>query len=344
MIRQTAKIRAKKIYIACSFVLLLFFMTACALQTQGLRQEPLHENTALRGYSEQLCYTFDCENEQFCSLFQDEGVAYCLTYTQDTEDTQNAKDAKKTYHILQLERDKLIEQSRFSAALQLCQKDQLNQTRAGDYSFTAQCPGDGYLYLVGKNSTGLVRVVFRLFPEEDKYDVVLGDGRRKFRIKDIKFAANGNIYLIESERIYRYDKFNHVFHYERDTFPFGKNCNFVTGNRYYFFVAKGSIYATKKERDYNVQRYIKNGRLTDQNDPAYADASDRIYVADFNGIMSCMADGCLWEMVVPGTDMQGFDSEHITLLALIPAEQAAYFTAVTDNRDGWVRIYAYFND
>lgn len=338
MMRQMPKTHVKKIYIVCSFVLLLFFMTACALQTQGQRQEPLRENTALRKYREQLCYTFDRENEQFSSLFQDEGTAYCLTYTQDT------KAPKRTYHILQLERDEVCEQSRFSAALQLCQNNYLNRTKAGDYWYTAQCPGDGYLYLVGKDSVGIVKRVFRLFPEEDKYDVVLGDKIQRFHVKNIKFSTNGNIYLIGNDRLYRYDRINNVYHYERDTFPFTKNCNFVAGNRYYFFVTKGSIYSTKKERDYNVQNYIKNDRLTDKSDPAYADASDRIYVADFNGIMSCRADGCLWEMIVPGTDMQGFDSGHTTLRALVPAKQETYYTAVTDNGDGWIKIYAYFND
>lgn len=345
MVRQMAKIRFQKIYIVCSVVLLLFFMTACSLQAQ--RQEPLRENTALRRYREQLCYTFDRENKQFSSLFQDEGTAYCLTYTQDTEDTKNTIYPKRTYHILQLGKDEVCEQSRFSASLQLCQKIQLNRTKAGNYLYTAQCPGDGYLYLVGKDPTGHVRIVFRLFPEKDKYDVVLGDNRkREYTFRDVKIAANGNIYLFvyESGYLMRFDRFNHVFHYVRDAFPFGTNYNFVAGNRYYFFVTKGSVYSTKIERDYNVQHYIRNDRLTDQNDPVYVDASDRIYVADFNGIMSCMADGYLWEMIVPGTDMQGFDSEHTTLLTLVPAEQETYFTAVTDNRDGWVRIYAYFND
>lgn len=340
MMRQMTKIRFQKIYIVCNVVLLLFFMTACSLQTQ--RQEPLRENTELRKYREQLCYTFDRENEQFSSLFQDEGTAYCLMYTQDTGNT------KKTYHILQLDKDEVCEQSRFSASLQHCQKNQLNKASTGNYlNYTAQCPGDGYLYLVGKDPAGLVRMVFRLFPEIDKYDVVLGDNRKRdFTIKDVKIAANGNIYLWanESGYLFRFDRVNHVFHYVRNSFPSGNNYNFVTGNRYYFFVTKGGVYSTKIERDYQVQQYIRNDRLTDKNDPVYANASDRIYVADFNGIMSFMADGCLWEMIVPGTDMQDIDSEHTTLLVLVPAEQETYFIAVTDNRSGWVKIYAYFND
>ena len=317
-------------------------LSGCSFQDgkNAIQTSKRQDIATVHTFQEQLYAKLDDTNGRYCSLFLDEDIPYCLQcYTKESEEQ-----TQTIYQIIKPPTDKNTIQTKFTSALQLCQEKE-PALQNPDISFKAQCPGDGYLYLIGKTTDHIVEKIYRLFPEEGDYEEIpIPAILKRTKVLDIAIYRDGTIYVVTKGDLYTYQEKRKGFEWESYTYFYEGECHFVPSNYYYYYLSKGKVYRTYRYSNYQYLSYIQNDRLTDVNAPACVDEDDRIYIADSCGIMSYLPQGTLWELLVSSTSCEGFSGEDRTPLGLCRTQNGNFYMAVEDKKNRQVLIYAYTDD
>lgn len=292
----------------------------------------------LREYKEELYAELTEEDGVFCSVFIDNDKPFCLVYT-------GAEQEGEQYKIIDPKNNENI--SRFSDSLVNFQKLELPKTK--QYSYTAQCPGDGSLYLIGKDKDNRVQKLYCLFPDSTNFIEIMAFQKLKSnRVIDVDFTREGFCYIKTSDYLYSYHMKSNFFQGECYVYSFDyandEVCQIVPGSMYIYFLFTGKYYMLDRSSIYNDMVRVSNNLITDATSPAFVDENDRIFIADSCGIMSHAPHGKLWELLVNGEDKEGFNRTNYNLLNLFGTQSEYFYLTVQDKESGRVKIYAYIND